>query len=268
MKFTFLIAMLLSSATLNAIACVQEGPRRGYWFYNECASETHDEEDEYALPELPPHDQLMQAHPSEIEKMMEERLQYAVYKMTPEAVVDYYKVVDVARRKSLAFTSLTKLVMLQNPALNAKAQNPVTVPARNASTLMRNNEYASYIATQSRGFALVMFTKEGCQYCMVQEASLKHFQAKYGWKYRTIDIDLNPQIAMRFNATVVPTTAVIKMGTDEWMPVSVGAESVSEIEVGVYRSLRMLNGEISPTQYIMDGYREGGFFDPDTREGL
>jgi conjugal transfer pilus assembly protein TraF len=251
------------------MACEIEGPRRGYWFYNECAKEeANEEKDKYALQPLPPHEAIMNMHPKEIAVMLEERLEYAVYKMTPESVVDYYKVIDASRRKSLAFTALTEYVMLKNPELNAKSQNPVTVPARKASTLIRNEEYSNYIAANKRDFALVMFSKESCDYCRIQEASLKHFQAKYGWKYKVVDVDLNPAIAIQFNATVTPTTALIRKATDEWMPVSVGAESVSEIEVGVYRVLRMLKNEISPTQFIMDRYREGGFFDPETQEGL
>lgn len=263
------ILFLLLAVASSSFACEDQGPKQGYWFYNECAKdEDQAEEDKYALPPLPPHEELMKAHPKEIAKILEERLEYAVYKMTPESVVDYYKVIDASRRKSLAFTALTEYVMVKNPELNAKSQNPVTVPARKASTLIRNNEYANYIAANKRDYALVMFSKNTCQYCPIQEATLKHFQSKYGWKYKVVDVDLNPAIAIQFNASVTPTTVLIQKGTDEWMPVSVGAESVTEVEVGVYRALRMLKNEISPTQFITDRYREGGFFDPEKQEGL
>lgn len=264
----FLLLLLVFCPTI-AVACKTEGPKRGYWFYNKCAAENKDEpKDQYELPPLPPHEAIMKMHPKDISVMVEERLQYAVYKMTPESVVDYYTVIDASRRKSLAFTALTEFVMLKNPELNAKSQNPVTVPARNTSTLIRNEEYARYIAENKNDYALVMFSRSSCAYCPVQEASLKHFQVKYGWRYKLVDVDLNPGIGAQFNASTTPTTVLIKRGTEEWMPVSVGAESLAEIETGVYRALRILKNEITPSQYITDRYRDNGFFDPNATEGL
>ena len=262
----FTMLTLLVDASL---ACEQHSPRRGYWFYQECAeTKSITKNDKYMLPPLPPHKELMRAHPQDIARILKERLEYAVYKMTPESVVDYYKVIDASRRKSLAFTALSEYVMLKHPELNAKSQNPTTIPARKASTLIRNNEHANYIAANKKDYALVMLSREKCQFCSIQEAALKHFQSKFGWKYKVIDADINPDIAIQFNASVTPTTVLIKRGSEQWMPVSVGAESVSEIEVGVYRALRLLKNEISPQQFILERYREGGFFDPVTEQSF
>lgn len=241
--------------------CVQEGPKRGYWFYNECPMD-EDEADPHALAPLPSQQELMAMHPESLRKMIQERLEYAVYRMTPEAVADYYKIIDVSRRKALAFTALTEYVMLKNPELNAKTQNPATAPARNKTKLDREAEYNSYIRQHQSEYALVMFSRESCQYCVVQEATLKQFGLKYNWIYRDIDVDLNPEIAARFSATTTPLTVIIEKNSDKWLPVSVGAESVSEVESGVYRALRFLREEITPTQFITDRFRDGGFFDP------
>jgi conjugal transfer pilus assembly protein TraF len=261
------MCVFIASNSFAIDGCDLSQAKRGYWFYQECRNEEQ-QEDPYALPPLPPHAELMKQHPKELREILEERLEYAIYKMTPESVIDYYTVIDATRRKSLAFTALTEYVMLQNPELNAKLQNPVTVPARKVSTLNRNNEYQSYISQYQKDYALVMFASETCAYCRVQEATLKHFEAKYGWRYKLVDVDLNPGIAANFNSSTTPTTVIIKKGTKEWLPVSVGAESMSEVEVGVYRALRMMNKEITPTQFILDRYRQGGFFDPNSSEGI
>lgn len=263
MKTLITFCVLFLSLHAQAFACVKDGPTRGYWFYNECKDE---EKDPYEPKPLPSHAEMMKMHPKQIRELVTERLEYAVYKGTPESVVQYYSVIDVARRKALAFTALTEYVMLKNPELNAKTQNPSTVPARNQSRASRDNEYFSYINQHRNNFALVMLSRETCQFCPIQEATLKQFGAKYQWRYKLVDIDLNPDIAAKFNATTTPMTIIIERDTDNWMPVSVGAESVSEVEAGVYRALRFLRDEITPTQFITDRFREGGFFDPDKND--
>lgn len=261
MKIILSAIILVISFHVHAFACETIGPKRGYWFYNECKN-PDTEKDPYEPEPLPAHAEMMKMHPKQLRELVTERLEFAVYKQTPESVVQYYQVIDVARRKALAFTALTEYVMLKNPELNAKTQNPSTVPARNQSRLTRDNEYFSYINQHRSDFALVMLSRESCQYCVVQEATLKQFGAKYQWRYKLIDIDLNPDIALKFNATSTPMTIIIERDTNNWMPVSVGAESVPEVESGVYRALRFLRDEITPTQFITDRFRDGGFFDP------
>jgi conjugal transfer pilus assembly protein TraF len=106
-----------------------------------------------------------------------------------------------------------------------------------------------------------MFSQEGCDYCRIQLDALKIFQDRYHWDIRVVDKAENPLMASRFNVNITPYTFIIERDTKEWMPVSVGAESLNQIEKGVYRALRLLNKEITPQQYFTTEENDGGFFD-------
>lgn len=63
-----------------------------------------------------------------MQELLDKTRDYAVYKLSPDAVLDYYKVQDATRRKASAFTNLTGYVMLDNPSLNAAQDYPITNP--------------------------------------------------------------------------------------------------------------------------------------------
>ena len=240
--------------------------KRGWFWYAECPKQEplNDEKQEFPDPgPLPSVQELMAMHPKELEKIHEQRKEWAIYKETPEAVKDYYIVTDVIRRKSLAFTALSKYVMMTNPELNSKSQYPTVNPARKVATQVRDHEVDTLINSRRNDYALALFTTQTCPYCAVQRGILKYFQDTHGWNVKEIDINANPELAARFNASTTPMTIMIERGTERWMPVSVGVESLPDIQNGVYRAIRMLSGEISPTQYLLDQDNQGGFFDPD-----
>ena len=46
------------------------------------------------------------------------------------------------------------------------------------------------------------------------------------------------------------------------MPVAIGEEALTTIESNVYRSLRYLNGETAPDQFLQMHHQDGGVTDP------
>ena len=79
--------------------------------------------------------------------------------------------------------------------------------------------------------------------------------------FESIDIGERPAVRARFNISSTPMTILIERGSERWMPIAVGLESVRAIEDSTYRAVRLLRGEISPKQYFTTEYQEGGFAD-------
>ncbi len=263
---SLLMALLAYSGT--GVSAADESNLRGYWWGEKPVVEETVEEEEYPVP--PPNPQLaelMQLHPRKIKALEEEYREYAVWKRTPEATRDYWTVVDAARRVARSFTALTAVTMLEHPKLNARAQNPITNAGREAKRRIRDTEVNQALVAAHKEFALVMFSQPGCQYCELQRNSLKYFTDKHYWPYREVDITRQPGVAQRFNVTMTPVTILIQKGTQKWMNIAIGAESIPGIEDNAYRAVRLLKGQISPAQFYTPESMSGGFYDPQAGSG-
>lgn len=254
-----LVGVLLLLNSVDAIACV-ESEKIGYWWY--CEPEVEEENIRKELPPPPAHSEMMKMHPDDLEAKMELYLKEAVWKTTPEKVLNYYMVMDVTRKKSLAFTAVSNLVMLKNPELNAWGQYVKTNPGRRALTKARQSE-TNQILTQFRNkYALIIFTTETCHFCYTQKATLKYFTERHGWAVREVDINKYPAMAARFNVQTTPLTILIKKDSDDWMPIAVGEEALPTIEENTYRAIRYLGGQTTPAQFLNMQYQDGGVKDP------
>ena len=111
-------------------------------------------------------------------------------------------------------------------------------------------------------YGLILFTRQTCIFCQTQYATLGSYSDRHGWPVKTIDIDRNPLAASRFNVTSVPLTIIVKKGADEWMPVAVGEEALTTIEINVYRAIRFLKGDTNPSQFLQMAHEDGSISDP------
>lgn len=244
--------------------------KKGFWWKKEPPPEVEsaevDKDVEYKdLPPPPTDDELVKMHPRQVEKLISDYKAYAVWKVTPEAVGWYFDLQDFARRRSLAFTSTTELVMLQRPDLNINTSYPTTVPGRDARLRTREATLTSRLAADRQKAALVLLSRKGCEFCQAQRAALKYFQEKHGWEIKEVDIEERPDLAAKFATDYVPTTILIFRNSSDWQPVSIGVEAVPKIEEGVYRSLRLQAGETTHEQFIVKEEEDGGVFDPTRR---
>lgn len=235
----------------------------GYWWGENVDIKKEEEKEKYLIP--PPNPKtadLMKMHPQKIKQLEEDYREYAIWKKTKEAVKDYWTVVDAARRHARAFTALTGYTMLENPLLNVRAQNPITNAGRDATKRIKKKEIEKLLLENRDKFAIVMFTQKSCPYCDLQRNSLKYFTNKHYWPYKEIDINDNPAIAQRFNVQMTPITILIEKGSEQWMNIAVGAETIPNIENNTYRAVRMLQGKSKPEQFYTPKHLEGGLFDP------
>lgn len=261
--FSLCLMAICLYMTLYPIPSLAQGSfeeRRGYWFNKE----TKEPEDStYAdLGPPPSESELASMHPKQVEKLIEDYRQFALWKTEPTHVEWYYRLQDHARRRSLAFMNVTEYVMLRNADLNMNSEYPTNTPGQNARVAARDSALKQRLARERDSAALVFLTQPGCGYCDAQRAVLKYFQDAHGWAIREIDITQDALAVTRFGTDYTPTTILIFRDNKDWVPVAVGSESLPKLEESVYRSLRLARGEISPQQFTTREYQDGGMNDP------
>lgn len=239
------------------------GEKQGYWWGKDKPKEEPKIQSTYQpLPPPPPEQALLALHPKEVEKLLEDYRQNAVWQATPETVRWYYELQDFARRRSRAFMNVTEKVMLDSPDLNMQTVYPTNPVGQDARVAQRNASIEARLQTEASRAALIMLSRASCGYCEEQRKILNHFQAKHGWDVREIDIDQNPEMASKFGATFTPTTVVIFRDNQQWAPVALGVETVEKVEESTYRAIRFVHGEVEADQYTLQEFNDGGIYDP------
>ena len=252
------LAFLFFSALLLTISVhageKQEGfyeeRRHGYYWY----------EDEKAKEQQAPlptytYDELWNMDPDAFQKHLSAVTKRAVQSPTEENAIEFLKLKDIATQKSMAFASVMTLVSQQHPEYSSDKASPVTAPGKRAQLQARDTEIQDTIFNEKENFALVMAVRQGCGYCDEQENILRQFESLYNWQVRTVDIDKTPAFSGKFNIQITPTLLMVHRD-GEHMIISSGVISMSDIEKRIYRSIRLMNGDIDKTQYLMYDYQK------------
>nr|WP_239018976.1 conjugal transfer protein TraF [Sphingobium terrigena] len=237
--------------------------KQGYWWYAPApkASDDKVEPDVLNKPVIPPMTELARWTPPKIRKLIEEQRDYAATVLSVEAVSDFWRLQDFARRKARAFAGVTQIAMLQHPELNAKSANPMVSDARDQMLAQKDAVRRAYLRAQARDFALVMFSRASCGYCRVQWPVVQRFQDEMGWQVTLQDLDRRPEIAQRYGVEVTPTTMVIRRGSAQRMVIATGVEAYPNLIQTAYQAVRLLSGDIRPEQFLTGAGEEDGFFD-------
>lgn len=237
--------------------------KQGYWWYAPApeASDDKAEPDALAKPVIPTMTELARWTPPKIRKLIEEQRDYAATVLSVDAVSDFWRLQDFARRKARAFAGVTQIAMLQHPELNAKSANPMVSDARDQMLALKDGVRRAYLRAQARDFALVMFSRASCGYCRVQWPVVQRFQDEMGWQVTLQDLDRRPEIAQRYGVEVTPTTMVIRRGSPQRMVIATGVEAYPNLIQTAYQAVRLLSGDIRPEQFLTGAGEEDGFFD-------
>lgn len=259
-------AALLIAAVLLPILPVHAqtvDQRTGYWWYQAPPKPADDEPDPDALvkPRIPPMVELATWTPPKIRKLIEEQRDYAATVLTVDAVADFWRLQDFARRKARAFAGVTQLAMLTYPELNARAANPLVGEARDALGAQKDQVRRQYLRAHAGEFALVMFARTSCGYCKVQWPIVQRFQDEMGWQVSLMDLDRKPELGQRFGVEVTPTTMVIRRNSAQRMVIAAGVETYPNIAQMAYQAVKLLSGDIRPEQWLTGAGEENGFFD-------
>lgn len=266
-RCAFVCAMALAP-TVQALAETQDsaanGPKAGYWWYQappKPVAEKAPDAEALVKPVIPPMAQLATWTPPKIRKLIEQQRDYAATVLTVDAVADFWKLQDFARRKARAFAGVTQIAMLQHPELNSRSANPMVGDARAELTAHKDEARRRYLRAHANEFALVMFSRTSCGYCRVQWPIIQRFQDEMGWQVTLMDIDRRPQVAQRFGVEVTPTTMIIRRNSQQRMVIASGVEAYPNLAQMAYQAVRLLTGDIRPEQFMTGAGEEDGFFD-------
>lgn len=257
---------LLLAALWPALASAQTLGReaRGYWWYEAPpppASTDKPEDVGAPKPAIPPMTELVKWSPPRIAKLIEQQRDYAATVLTVDAVADFWRLEDFARRKARAFAGVTQLALLAHPELNARAANPLIGEARDALGAHKDEVRRQYLRAHGSEFALVMFGRDSCGYCRVQWPIVQRFQDDMGWQIILMDLDRRPELGQRFGVEVTPTIMVIRRNSQQRMVIAAGVQDYPNLAQMAYQAVKLLTGDIRPEQWLTGAGEEDGFFD-------
>mgnify|MGYP001163311327 FL=1 len=261
------VPLVLAAAVLlaapPALAQASSDGRTGYWWYQSLPKpvEEQPDPDELVKPAIPPMAELATWTPPKIRKLIEQQRDYAATVLTVDAVADFWRLQDFARRKARAFAGVTQIAMLRHPELNAKSANPMVGEARDQLSAQKDHVRRQYLRGRANEFALVMFSRSTCGYCRVQWPIVQRFQEEMGWQVTLMDIDRRPELAQRFGVEITPTTMVIRRNSQQRMVIASGVEAYPNLIQMAYQAVRLLAGDIRPEQFMTGAGEEDGFFD-------
>ncbi|MFH1675355.1 MAG: conjugal transfer protein TraF [Pseudomonadota bacterium] len=240
-----------------------EGKTGWYWYKTESEEK---EEPETDKPELAvnghSYEKLWNMYPDDFQEMLDRTMKIAVQSPTEENVVNYLVMQDIARRKSVAFANVVGYVGQKHPQFSNADTHPVITPGRTALAGLKHDEITRTIEESSDEFALLMFTQEGCKFCDVQKSILKFFTSSHDWTVRPIDIDRHPDLASRFGIEQTPAIILIRKDSEDYMPISVGVISLNQLNTRIYRSIKLLRGDVTPEQWHMYDFEKDTGSDP------
>ena len=208
------------------------------------------------------YEQLWSMHPDDFQELLMAFQKKAVQTLSKEDVEAFTYVKTIASKKSLAYANVDSMVAQQNPQYSLEQEFPLSVQAREANQASRIKDVEVKLSEASNSYALLYFYGTNCPYCVTEDKMLNVFARKYGWTVKKMNRDANQELAVQFNVQVVPTIIMVKKGDKSFFPISYGILATNEMEDKIYRSVRLMNGEISPEQWSTFETEQGGGDDP------
>lgn len=206
-------------------------------------------------------EELWDMHPDDFQALLMEFQKKAVQRPTEDNVLEYLTMQDMARRKAAVYANVASYVIQKNAGLDVGRDYPVSAPGVVARVKMQKEEIVATINRASSDHALLYFSSSDCPYCIEQQQILRFFTDRYGWQIKDIDIDENPGVAARFNIKITPALLLIGKDREQYIPVASGVVALEELERRLYRSIRLLSGQITPQEYSIYDFQKGGGFD-------
>ena len=205
---------------------------------------------------------MWKMYPDDFQELLDHVQNLAVQAPTEENTLRYLVMQDVARRKALAYTNSAMYVTQKYGNLfNVNQVYPTSKPGVTARVQMQNQEIGQTIVDARVNHALIYFTSPTCGFCEKQNGILAYFVDKYGWTIKPVDISRQPGISARFGIETTPTLLLIKKGLENYMTVSVGVVTLTELERKLYRAVRYLQGETRDDNFLMYEFQKGSAFD-------
>ena len=259
----------LSNAMAGQGQQFYDDAKQGWFWYEEPAPELEKETDPQVVRPVPlltdySTEQLWDMHPDDFQALLMAFQKKAVQRPTEQNVFEYLTMQDLARRKAAAYANVASFVVQKYATLDVGRDYPVTAPGVIARVKMQKEEIAATIQTAAGDHALLYFFTPDCPYCVEQQQILRFFTDRYGWQVKGINVKENLSAAARFNITITPALLLIGKGREEYIPVASGVVALEELERRLYRSIRLLSGQITPQGYSVYDFQKGGGLDPES----
>jgi len=250
-------------------ALFYQDTKRGWFWYEDPPVEPEPEELEQEMPARPipslhafSMEELWDMHPDDFHGLLMDLQKEAVRRPTEQNVLNYITIQDIARRKALAYANVAAYVTQKHGEFDLSQAYPVAMPGVRARVQQQRQEITSVVAAARHDHALLFFTDPTCTFCVEQQKILGYFTARYGWDVKTIDITARPDLAVQFGVQRTPTLLLIKRNHSGQLTVASGVISLEELEQTLYRSIRLLRGEIGPEEFSVYEFQRGGPMDP------
>lgn len=244
-----------------------EDAKRGYYWYEVYLEEEETEEsdllpDTHPAPDTKPFDDLWTMHPDDFQAYVDQVQKYAIQYPTEENVARYFYVNMVSAKKSKAFASVASLVAQTHPKLTTDQTYPLTSPGRRAMSKIQHTEKDSLLLKAKDDYALILFVQARCDFCDSQKGIMRFFVNKYDWPVRYLDIHDHSDFAAEVGVEMTPTLILIKKGEKDIIPIASGVLSLNDMTQRIYRSVRLLEGDIMPEQLDIYDYELNTPADP------
>lgn len=262
LKLLIIIITFAFSTSLIAESVQQE---RGKWWgkgYELEEEQEETDEEKYNLPPLPKMEEIMKMHPEQLREMEQKYLDQAVWKRDEQSVKEYYTLVAAFRAMSRGFAAAHNYVTMTNPELSTADQvstTPIGIKAKKKTVLEDLN---TKLSSERKNFGLMIFMSGTCGACKAMHKIYKAFGRRHGWQIHYIDVDERLDLVDHFNVKVTPTVVMVQAETENHQTVSHGVQALPNLESNIYRSLRLMKGEIDLQQFLTMEHQMGSSLDP------
>jgi conjugal transfer pilus assembly protein TraF len=221
---------------------------------------------QYSRPAVPDIDTMMAWHPEQIRELFKQAHEFHVMAPTLETAGDIQRLKAVMNKKARAAAAVEQLALLTNPAISGVSENAINPSVRSLQRKQRDRTIGQRLLKERQQFALIFLTQPGCETCIFQRNVMAAFAERYGWRIKEVDIQANPMAKARFSVQVTPTTLIIGKQSQEWLPVSIGSDSLISLTRNVYQGIRLLSAEINPSQWLTAPTQTDSLYDPGPRK--
>jgi hypothetical protein len=240
--------------TSYTFAAVGDG-KDGYWNYEIITTQTKTTTEELPQapnkpPKLPTTEILMQMHPDQIQVLTKSWRKWAIYTLEPTDVSEALRIQDVARKKASSYAAVVGFVNQTNPDLSLADEVPITNAGMQAQYSMRQNAMDNYLENNVKHYGLLYFSSRNCEFCRIQDGILEQLLAEFDFDITVVEFEKEPLMVSRFNIRQTPSIIIVNRASKKHLPVSFGATSLPELTENIYRAMRYIQQEITPTQFF------------------
>ena len=206
--------------------------------------------------------QIWDMKPKEVSDLIDAFKDQSIRTLKEQHVHDFYRMMDLGRRKAAAFVNVQQVVMNKYPDVSMEHDASINQTGQDAIKEVRQAEVNQKIADSRDQYGLVYFYRPDCPYCEAEEKVLGFFHDSRHFEIKPVNIREHPDLASRFNITITPSLILVQRGSEAYQPISYGVVSLEELDYRVFSTIRLMQGQIVPEQYGVREYERGGAYDP------